>query len=124
MNHNFRKQQKKYYRDIKRYLSGKPGAKPYFTSFKKNIEVFITEHSVSHIDELYTQFGTPLEIAEAYLSETPRLDLSRRIRRLKFFHIAACTLILLMIAFFFCFVHVLRERPLKETEIRIEHRID
>ena len=124
MNNNFRKQQKKYYRDIKRYLSRKPDAKHYFCSLKNNMEAFIAEHSISNIAELYTQFGTPVEIAEAYLGEESRLSLSRRVRKLKIFRIVACILVFLLVAFFFCFLHVLRERPLVETEFRIEHRTE
>lgn len=124
MNDNFRKQQKKYYCDIKRYLSGKPDAKHYFCSLKNNMETFIAEHSISDIAELYTQFGTPLEIADAYLGETSCLSLSRRVRKLKTFRIMACILVFLMVTFFFCFLHVLRERPLAETEIRIERRTE
>ena len=124
MNNNFRKQQKKYYRDIKRYLSRKPDAKHYFCSLKTNMEAFIAEHSISNIAELYTQFGTPMEIAEAYLGEESRLSLSRRVRKLKIFRIVACILVFLLVAFFFCFLHVLREHPLVETEFRIEHRTE
>ena len=124
MSNNFKNQQKRYYRDIKRYLSGKPDAKQYSRSLKANIDSFAREHDVADITELYAQFGTAEEVAEAYLGETSRLDYSKRVQRLKAFCLTACILVLLLVTFFFCFLHVLRERPLKETEIRIERRME
>lgn len=85
MSDEFKKQQKRYFHDIKKHLSGKPAARRYFRSLRANMERFIADNSVSDITALYTQFGTAVEIAEAYLEEISPVELSKHIRRLRIF---------------------------------------
>lgn len=120
MSNDFKKQQKKYYHDIRKHLSGKPEAKQYFRSLKANMDAFTREHPTTDITELYTQFGTAEEIAEAYLEEIPSIDFSKRVRRLKFFRLTACILIVLMILFLLYFVHGVMEGYPIEAEIILE----
>ena len=105
MNDDFKKQRKRYFHDIKKHLSGKPTSRRYFRSLKANMDDFIASNSISDITELYTQFGTAEEIAEAYLEEISPVEFSKHIRRLIIFRIAACVLIALMILFLLYFIY-------------------
>ena len=120
MSDEFKKQQKRYFHDIKKHFSGKPAARRYFRSLRANMEHFIADNSVSDITALYTQFGTAEEIAEAYLEEISPLELSKHIRRLRIFRIAACILIVLLLLFLVYFVHGVMEGYPVEAEIIFE----
>lgn len=102
MNNLLQKQLRKYYRDIRKHLSGKiTNKRTFLNSLKLNIENYVIENSATDITEIQEQFGTPEEIAEAYLGELSSLKLTRNIRQLKIFRLSSIIIILAMITYFF-----------------------
>lgn len=121
MNNLLQKQLRAYYRNIRKHLSGKVAHKKNFiTSLKVNITNFIEENSITDISKIQEHFGTPEEIAEAYLEEQPSLALTKDIRKMRTLHVITIAIILAMVLFFVYFLHELREGYGVEAEITIQ----
>lgn len=90
------KELKKYYRQIKDWLPcGGPLKRKLMGNITATIEGYIAEHPQADFTDLQTHFGTPQQIATAFVDEMDTQELlhslriRRRILRTVFFGIAA-----------------------------------
>lgn len=123
MNKALDKQLRKYYRDIKKALIGNAAKRrTLLMSLKMNVENYIAENSVTDMQEILEQFGTPEEVTEAYLEQFSEVELSKKAKKFKYFYMIAVVLILGMILFFIAFIHGLRNRYVVkiETQLQVE----
>lgn len=66
------KQATRYFRQVKRRLPvGGIHRKEFLANIKKSIEVYAAENPDTTLSNYYERFGTPDEIAVAFLSEMP-----------------------------------------------------
>ena len=71
--------------------------KNYLASLTSNLEDFCDDTSPQTIDDLYQEFGTPVDTVNSYISTLPTETLIKRIRKSKYLRYFIVTLILLFL---------------------------
>lgn len=117
-----KKQLKKYYRDIRRYLlCERTKKRALFHALKNDIEAFLIENPSADMEALYQQFGTAKDVAEAYMEEMPQVNLIRSIKGHKTIHIITTLLIVAILTFTISLIYYVRQHSNDIVEITIEY---
>ena len=77
--------------------------KNYLASLTSNLEDFCDDTSPQTIDELYHEFGTPVDTVNSYISTLPTETLIKRIRKSKYLRYFIVTLIIMFACITFVF---------------------
>lgn len=94
------KQATRYFRQIKRRLPvGGIHRKEFLANIRKSIEVYAAENPDTMLSDYYERFGTPDEIAVAFLSEMPCGEINSKMQRGRMaFVVAVCIAVVSVIA--------------------------
>lgn len=94
------KQATRYFRQVKRRLPvGGIHRKEFLANIKKSIEVYAAENPDTTLSNYYERFGTPNEIAVAFLSEMPYGEINSKMQRGRMaFAVAVCIAVVSVIA--------------------------
>ena len=77
--------------------------KNYLASLTSNLEDFCDDTSPQTIDDLYQEFGTPVDTVNSYISTLPTETLIKRIRKSKYLRYFIVTLIIMFACITFVF---------------------
>ena len=77
--------------------------KNYLASLTSNLEDFCDDTSPQTIDDLYKEFGTPVDTVNSYISTLPTETLIKRIRKSKYLRYFIVTLIIMFACITFVF---------------------
>lgn len=94
------KQATRYFRQVKRRLPvGGIHRKEFLANIKKSIEVYAAENPDTMLSNYYERFGTPDEIAVAFLSEMTYGEINSKMQRGRMaFAVAVCIAVVSVIA--------------------------
>lgn len=89
---NLNKQLKVYYCDIRRCLHCKSNLKRKIRdTIAENVDAFLEENPSADFQSIQQHFGTPQQIASAYIDETPSEELIKKLKLRKTVIAVVCT---------------------------------
>lgn len=94
----------------------------YFKKLRINVEDFCEVNSVSSIEELYRDFGTPSDIANSYFSNADLDYILKQIKRTKIIKISLITIIVsvLIVVSTYCYILYSSHQVYLEQQIFME----
>ena len=100
------KQATRYFRQVKRRLPvGGIHRKEFLANIKKSIEVYAAENPDTMLSNYYERFGTPDEIAVAFLSEMPYGEINSKMQRGRMAFAVAVSVIALSVTISYVITH-------------------
>lgn len=105
------KQKARYFRQVRRHIPiGGMHKKEFLTNIEKAIEVYAAENPEAALSDFYKRFGTPDEIAGAFLSEMSYGEINNRMQRWRrAFVMVICIALVAVVALFVAIAHMLVE---------------